>query len=257
MIRTRDFDADGRIDHLEFTFDGSINDAILTGYAGTSKLSPAVDWTVAGYTVVGLNFVSSYAQQTAATTDALTNFTNAALDARDRVVWPITSPDGDNDATLYLMVEEKTVGDTDAKPATDIVGAASAVKDLTMNPLADQTALPSWDYAGPAITQAVMQSTTQLDLTFSEPLNPLQTFSQTSPAAPGNAFTGSFSWLVGTDEASLAATVLNADMMTDADGGTFYRLTTNSTIPAGTVSKIAIAGTAAGSGVQDAVVYAK
>jgi len=250
-MRTRDFDSDGLIDHIEIEFTESVNDQLLAGYVDGAKLSTGASafWSVEGYTVVGLNFVGSTAEQTTATTDAATNHPTAAKDERGKV---INVSDTSNDAKLYLMVEEKTatLGDTAAKPPTGIVGstdAGSKVKDLKQNKLVTVTGLVPLDFAGPAITKAVLNSETEMDIWFSETLHPLQTFAQTG----GNPnFNGGFSLLVGSNAANFTGAIKDVEAMTVA-GVVNYRLTLTSAITAGNSAKIALTA----STVQDANMY--
>lgn len=180
---TNDYDNDGWVDTIKLTFSENINDAALTGYNGGAKLSTnaAVNWAVAGYTVVGLNFISDATEQTTATTDAIARGLVGVYDDfgayagglySKKVVAP--SPfDTANDNILYLAVEEgsssdKTFGDTNATPAITVTGdTAASVSDFKPNYLATVTKTTA-DNAGAAVMAAEFRSANDLRVWLSE-----------------------------------------------------------------------------------------
>ncbi|MDP2984347.1 MAG: T9SS type A sorting domain-containing protein [Candidatus Latescibacter sp.] len=192
---TKDVDNDGWVDHIKLTFSETVDDVALTGYNGGAKISldtALPNWAVAGYTVIGLNFVGTAAEQTTATTDAVAR---GIAFAADELVKVINVGDTASDNTLWLMVKElsgpdQTAGDTQAIPAITITGDTAAnVADYKPNRLITVTRTTT-DTAGPAIMSAKMTGTTSMQVTISETVN-------TSNILTGGTITGNE--LIGTD----------------------------------------------------------
>jgi len=180
---TEDLDNDGWIDTIKLTFSEAINDANIAGYNGTDKISlnASTNWAVAGYNVVGLNFVSDGTEQNTATADAITRVLTGVYDDYAKYEGGsvftkkvINVGDADNDTFLYLMVQEgsgadKTYGDTDAVPALTITGGATASKvgDFKPNYVTTLTTTPA-DKAGAALMAAKFTSANDMTVYLSE-----------------------------------------------------------------------------------------
>lgn len=209
---TKDYDNDGWIDTIKLTFSEDINDAGITGYNGTDKISlNATNWAAAGYTVVGLNFISTAAEQTTATTDAITRELTGVFDDyatfaggvfTKKVIMP-TGGDVSNDNILYLSVLEGsgadiTNGDTDAVPELAITGEANAmVGDFKPNYLATVTKTPT-DNAGAALMAAEFKSANDLTVWLSEAVADTVTMSGAGVPTIDQLVSGDFTIEVGT-----------------------------------------------------------
>lgn len=214
---TLDLDNDGWIDTIKLTFSESLNDANLAGYNGTDKISlnAATNWAVAGYTVVGLNFIgvdgaANATEQTTATADAITRGLTGIYD--DYATWAgnvftkkvIDVNDKSNDSILYLMVAEgsgtdKTNGDTNAVPALTVNGISTAGKvgDFKPNYYATVTATPTTDKAGAALMGAEFKSANDLTVYLSEAVADTVTLAAGVPTID-ELVSGDFTIYVGT-----------------------------------------------------------
>jgi len=219
---TQDVDNDGWIDHIKLTFSEVINDAGINGYNGTDKISlnASTWWAAAGYTVVGLNFVTDGTEQNTATTDANTRGLVGVFDekaAYDKGVYTrkvINVGDIANDNILWLSVAEGsgpdvTFGDTDAKPVLTITGggADAMVGDYKPNYLATVTSTPS-DKAGAALMAAEFRNANTLRVWLSEGVADSTILASTTNSTPvgDELTTGDFTINVGIFGNTVSAT---------------------------------------------------
>lgn len=214
-----DYDNDGWVDTIKLTFSEDINDAGITGYNGTDKISlnAATNWAVAGYTVVGLNFVSSGAEQTTATTDANTRGLTGVFDDYASFAGGVFTKkvinvgDVASDNILYLAVQEGsgtdvTNGDTDAVPALTVTGdTAAAVGDFKPNYLATATKTPT-DNAGAALMAAEFTSANDLTVYLSEAVADTVTMSGAGVPTIDQLVSADFTFEVGTVGNTVSAT---------------------------------------------------
>jgi len=218
---TQDVDNDGWIDHIKLSFSETLNDEALTGYNGGAKISldtAIPNWVVAGYTVIGVNFVGSSSEQTTATTDATTRAIAFAADELGKV---INVGDTASDEVLWLMVQEMSgtdvvMGDTDAIPALTITGDTAAnVADFKPNRLATVTKTSS-DKAGAALMDAAFTDVNKLQVWMSEAVaDTLYPVSSTNSTISGDQLvSGDFSIHVGTFGNTVGATAKDVTQAT-------------------------------------------
>ena len=247
---TADCDADGWIDHIKLTFDEELNDAALAGYQATDKLTTtaATWWGVAGYTVCGVNLVSSGAEQTTATTDATTRGVPFSADGSGKVVIPNAGAgDAADDEILWLMVLEGSgtdamSGDTDAVPQVTMVGGDSLgakVADYTPNFVVSADVTPV-DMAGPAIMSAALLNANQLQAVMSEAVADTVIVAGNTSTGP-EIIGGEFNIVFGSGWMSFTTSVIK-DIVQDPAGTLTFSWPADTNIPADNTGLIGFTG---------------
>jgi len=256
---TMDADGDGWIDHIRLTFSEKINDASLYGYDGVGvniNSDIAQFFTVAGYTVVGLNMLddnSSDANGSKEAAKAAAEANEAIKDifAKDQDGNVINILDKPNDNLLYLMVQEKSAdatgepgeGDTAATPLLSIVSGEATgakIRDRYTSYYAGETDIQTLDLAAPAIMGARMLSETEAELWFSEDVKK----SQSTLIATGIDVKNSVEndndivWHVGSAHKLWNGNIEGIDVI--AKNNWKITVTDDGNVPAGTTGRIAI-----------------
>ncbi len=196
---TMDVDVDGYIDTIELVFSEEVRDANLNNWDAETDTLVVVPnpgmvprWVVEGYTVIGINKTQSDAGAETAS-DMVGNEVYNVNDVAD-------------DETLYLSIVEGASADTRATPLLTMQGnnsGGSGVSDYSPNYVPTVTDYEVTDGAGVAILEAMMTSTTTMEVKLSESIY--------TKASYLNALSSDIiiSWLVGTEEREWKTNVVN------------------------------------------------
>jgi hypothetical protein len=200
---TLDVNADGYIDNIKLVFSEEIRDANVNNYASANDSLVAIPlaaftprWAVEGYTVIGVNFTTSNAAATLATTLA-----------GGKKVYNVN--DVDDDEILYLAIQQGATYDTKATPKVTMSGGAggSGVSDYSPNYVPSFSVYPD-DGAGVVLVDADMTSTTTLEIVLSESINTDTAYLDALTAG------GTIVWLVGTEKVPWQGNVVNISFPT-------------------------------------------
>jgi hypothetical protein len=166
---TMDLDVDGYIDTIELVFSEEIRDENLNNWDDDAEADNFIvvpnpgfpaRWAVEGYEVIGIN-------RTTSDDDAET-----ASDLVNADVYNVNDVADDN--TLYLSIVEGDTPDTGERPLLSMDGddaGGSGVGDYSPNYVPSISDLKVADGAGVALIDAMMTSTTTLEIKLSETLN--------------------------------------------------------------------------------------